>query len=198
MARIRILQAIGGLDFSWAPGELVDVPDDEASVWADGDRAELVDDAEPHQEQAPSVVHRQPKVVGEDGQELEVLAATVDEIAPSADAAEGSTWVQWSVTVRLPLPERHDDGAPPEPGHGGDPFDPIAHPVKDVLAYLQDVGEEEAMRVLQLESEGEDRRGIAREREAIVARARANDQARAEKTAEASRGGGRGDGIETR
>ncbi|MFJ8555307.1 hypothetical protein [Streptomyces sp. NPDC093676] len=44
MPRIRILQAVGGLDFSWAPGEEVDVDADTAKAWADGERAELVDD----------------------------------------------------------------------------------------------------------------------------------------------------------
>ncbi len=39
MARIRILQSVAGGDFSWAPGELVELPDDEAAKWADGERA---------------------------------------------------------------------------------------------------------------------------------------------------------------
>lgn len=42
MPRIRILQAIAGPDFSWAPGDEVDLPGVEASGWADGIRAELV------------------------------------------------------------------------------------------------------------------------------------------------------------
>lgn len=42
MAKIRILQAVAGLDFSWTPGEEVELPDDEAAKWADGERAELV------------------------------------------------------------------------------------------------------------------------------------------------------------
>lgn len=194
MARIRILQAISGLDFSWAPGELVDVPDDEAAVWADGDRAELVDDAEPRQEQAPSVVHQQPKVVGEDGQELEVLAATVEETTPPAGAEDGGQWVQWSVTVRLPSPTPAE-----EPATHNDLYDPSKHPVKDVLAYLDGVGEEEALRVLQQEENAEEpRKGIVGQRGSILERAQANDQTRIERTAETSRGGGRGNSIETR
>ncbi|MEV8354626.1 hypothetical protein ACFVTT_38650 [Streptomyces niveus] len=44
MPRIRILQSIAGADFSWAPGEVVDVSASAAEAWADGERAELVDD----------------------------------------------------------------------------------------------------------------------------------------------------------
>lgn len=43
MARIRVLQAVGGLDFSWAPGDVVEVDEAAAAVWADGVRADLVD-----------------------------------------------------------------------------------------------------------------------------------------------------------
>ncbi|MFZ3558161.1 hypothetical protein [Streptomyces sp. BH055] len=43
MARIRILQSIAGLDFSWAPGDVVEIDDAAAEAWGDGERAELVD-----------------------------------------------------------------------------------------------------------------------------------------------------------
>ncbi|MEU3426597.1 hypothetical protein [Streptomyces gardneri] len=46
MARIRILQAVGGVDFSWAPGDEVDLDDEVAAAWADGVRAEAVEDTE--------------------------------------------------------------------------------------------------------------------------------------------------------
>lgn len=42
MARIRVLQSIAGMDFSWVPGQEVDLPGEEAAKWADGVRAELV------------------------------------------------------------------------------------------------------------------------------------------------------------
>lgn len=44
MPRIRILQSVSGADFSWAPGEEVDVDAATAQAWADGERAELVQD----------------------------------------------------------------------------------------------------------------------------------------------------------
>lgn len=42
MARVRFLQAVGGTDYSYTPGEVVDLPGEEAEAWADGVRAELV------------------------------------------------------------------------------------------------------------------------------------------------------------
>lgn len=47
MPSIRVLQSIGGLDFSWSPGDIVEVDEAAAKVWADGVRAELVDDGKP-------------------------------------------------------------------------------------------------------------------------------------------------------
>jgi hypothetical protein len=44
MPRIRILQSIAGSDFSWAPGDVVEVDGAAAAAWADGERAELVDE----------------------------------------------------------------------------------------------------------------------------------------------------------
>ncbi|MGW1039331.1 hypothetical protein [Streptomyces sp. NPDC002547] len=190
MATIRILQGISGADFSWAPGDLVDLDEDQAAVWADGERAELVDDVEPRHEQTPSAVYQEPKVVGEDGQELEVLAATVEEIDPPDGAGDGPRQVRWSVTVRLPAPAAADVV---------DLFDPAEHSAKEVLAYLEGVGDVEAQRVLQAEeNSATPRKGVLGQRDAILARARAHDQAAAEHAVEASRGGGRGDGIETR
>ena len=42
MATIRLLQSVSGMDFTWSPGDLGDLPEDQARVWADGVRAELV------------------------------------------------------------------------------------------------------------------------------------------------------------
>ncbi|WP_420034700.1 hypothetical protein ACN2WE_21470 [Streptomyces sp. cg28] len=42
MARIRVLRSIAGADFVWEPGQVVDLPGDQAAAWADGVRAELV------------------------------------------------------------------------------------------------------------------------------------------------------------
>lgn len=47
MARIRVLQAVAGPEFSWTAGEEVDLPGEEAAKWADGVRAELVREASP-------------------------------------------------------------------------------------------------------------------------------------------------------
>lgn len=42
MAKIRVLQSIAGDDFSWQPGQIVDLPADLAELWVDGVRAESV------------------------------------------------------------------------------------------------------------------------------------------------------------
>lgn len=42
MARIRMLTSVAGAGWSWHAGEEIDLPGDQAAVWADGVRAELV------------------------------------------------------------------------------------------------------------------------------------------------------------
>jgi hypothetical protein len=55
MARIRVLQSIAGADFAWEPGQVVDLPGDQAAGWADGVRAELVRGAAPETPEAPAL-----------------------------------------------------------------------------------------------------------------------------------------------
>ncbi|MFE4647747.1 hypothetical protein [Streptomyces sp. NPDC056707] len=157
MPRIRILEAVAGLNFSWQPGDVVDLVEEEASKWADGHRAVWADEAPPLPPEPPR--------------------------DPSSDPAADD-----------------DSDLPPS-----DAYDPTEHSNREVLAYLADVGEEEAVRVLDAEAAGQGRAGIAKERDAVLAQARANDEARtaadqadAELAAEASRGGDLRDGIETR
>ncbi len=45
MPRVRFLTSVAGATFSARPGEVLDLPADEARVWADGQRAELVREA---------------------------------------------------------------------------------------------------------------------------------------------------------
>jgi hypothetical protein len=52
---------------------------------------------------------------------------------------------------------------------GGKPFDPAEHNAADVLAYLKDVDEAEATRVLDAEAAGKERKGITDQREQILA-----------------------------
>ncbi|MET7914459.1 hypothetical protein ABZU45_00710 [Streptomyces avermitilis] len=42
MARIRMLTSVSGDGFVWETGQEIDLPGSEATVWADGVRAELV------------------------------------------------------------------------------------------------------------------------------------------------------------
>jgi hypothetical protein len=54
MARVRFLQAVGGVDFAYVAGQEVDMPGEEASNWCLGDRAEMVrGDAPETPERAP-------------------------------------------------------------------------------------------------------------------------------------------------
>lgn len=43
MPDVRILQGVAGLDFSWSPGEVIGMSEEDAAKWADGVRAELAD-----------------------------------------------------------------------------------------------------------------------------------------------------------
>ncbi|MFE9296592.1 hypothetical protein [Streptomyces niveus] len=151
--RIKILTGISGRDFSWRPGELVDLDETEAAKWADGVRAEYADSTPP----APA-------------------------LPPGAGVQE-----------------------PDAGGDPGEPFDPIEHTVPEVLAYLDTVGESEALRVYELEQAGENRAGLGKQKDRVIERARARDAEQAAATgpaevaADTSRGGGRGDGApETR
>ncbi|MEV4863266.1 hypothetical protein [Streptomyces ossamyceticus] len=221
MPRICVLEAIAGSDFSWAPGDIVGLSEEEAARWADGHRAVLLDEGdcpEPDAQGVLSMAHQQPLVVGEDGQELEVVAATLEDIDPPAGQEDGPRWVRWSVTVRLPgagrgpdggdqaeaeVQEKQDQDGPDAPASAA--FDPREHTNRQVLAYLDTVGYEEALRVLDLEAtEGENRAGIAKQRDEVLNAARVRDAAAsggpggAEKAADSSRGGGRGQTPETR
>jgi hypothetical protein len=47
MPRVELLVGVSGLDFSWKPGEVVDMSDEQAAAWADGVRGRLVDAGPP-------------------------------------------------------------------------------------------------------------------------------------------------------
>ncbi|MFD3483785.1 hypothetical protein [Streptomyces sp. NPDC058665] len=106
---------------------------------------------------------------------------------------------KWADGVRA---EYADTPPPPPPADDdpADPFDPVLHPSREVFAYLDTVGESEALRVYELEAAGENRAGINKQKERVLERARARDAelaaatGPAEVAAESSRGGGRGDG----
>lgn len=232
MGRIRILEAVAGDDFSWSPGDIVDLPDAVAASWADGHRAERADpDAgDAGSEPAPELA---PLVQTQDGIVLPVIDAVLElvdldsYVLPTQGAATPRRWV---VTVDVPddqaaaLSLDSATGQPADPADNPVPdaeasttepgtpaeevevFDPDAHRTADVLAYLEGVGEREAVRVLDAEVAGQDRRGIANKREELLAKARANDAEQAagqghttpENAADLSRGGGRADLPETR
>lgn len=219
MARIKVLEAIAGSDFSWAPGDVVDVSGEEAASWADGHRAVLADeDGDGAVEVRYASDERAPVVVGEDGQELEVIDARVEGAEPPDGDDDGLSWSRWRVTVRLPVPPAADSGAPPgtqDPAdlESQDPekseelavlFNPDEHSNREVLAYLDTVGQQEALRVLDIEAAGQNRAGIAKNRDAVLEAARTRDaaagggQAGAEKAADFSRGGGGEPAPETR
>ncbi|KND29918.1 hypothetical protein [Streptomyces stelliscabiei] len=215
MAQIKVLEAIAGADFSWAPGDIVVVTDEEAASWADGYRAVLLDSDRQDDggKGVPSMVHQQPLVFGKDGQALNVIDATLEPIAPPAGQEDGPEWVRWSLTVSLPLlssgPDQDDGGQGDDEDEedGVSPaapalFNPLEHSNREVLAYLDTADYEEALRVLDLEAnEGQPpRAGIVKNRDKVLEAARNRDggQAGAEKAAEASRGGGRSEQPETR
>lgn len=52
MIPVRILEGVGGADFSWAPGQIVEMSEEDAAKWADGYRGELVNAEPPAPEKA--------------------------------------------------------------------------------------------------------------------------------------------------
>lgn len=231
MARIRVLEAVAGDDFSWAPGDIVDLPQETAAGWADGHRAVWADGDSPGAGEARPY-ELPPRVTTADGRELDVVQAIVETVHDPTTDPESPDPVRWSVTIALPtaavsepsavmtdsagatVDEGLADAVTSGPGDGDlqqlreDGFDPVVHPIREVLAYLGTVPEQEVLHVLALEEAGENRKGISRERDVLLDAARArdaaaeqsgdSDQLAAEKAADVSRGGGRGDGFETR
>lgn len=212
MPRIKVLEAVAGADFSWAPGDIVDVSEEEAQSWADGHRARLLLDGE-GPDRIQDLVYGEdglstPRVVTEDGVELDVVSAEFEDDAPPAETEGG--WLRLRMKVVVALPAEDVPAPSEEPGPDGDvkeppevqAFNPLEHSNREVLAYLDTVGYEEALRVLDVEAnEGQPpRAGIVKNRDKVLeaARARGDDQAGAEKAAEASRGGGRSEQPETR
>lgn len=47
MPTVRILQSVAGRDFSWTPGQEIEMSAEQAKAWADGVRGELVREAKP-------------------------------------------------------------------------------------------------------------------------------------------------------
>jgi hypothetical protein len=52
MARIRMLTSVAGEGFVWEIGQEIDLPGPQATVWADGVRAELVRSEKPETPEA--------------------------------------------------------------------------------------------------------------------------------------------------
>ncbi|MEV1020703.1 hypothetical protein [Streptomyces sp. NPDC050264] len=87
MPSIRVLQSVGGLEFSWRPGQVVEVDDATAAAWADGVRAELVGAGKAGTGAAPA---SRPQGADE-GAPFDPTAAKVDEVLAylaTADEAE--------------------------------------------------------------------------------------------------------------
>lgn len=201
MPHIKVLEAIAGDDFSWSPGDIVELPQEQAAVWADGHRAEW---AETEGETGP--VEEAPRVVTVDGADLTVVAAVVEDFdAPGTDE-DTPPHVRWLVTVELPdaapASGPAPDGSAVQEPVEAEVFDPAEHKVPEVLAYLATASEEEALRVLDAEAAApKPRAGIVNAREDTLAATReraARDHESSEKAVDTSRGGGRGDVPETR
>jgi hypothetical protein len=90
MTEIRIKTPIAGGDFSWRPGEVVDLPAAEAAKWADGQRAEYVNDAD-----APPAGEDEPA----DDVQAEDTTHEVQEVEPPAGNASRDEWAAYVVDV---------------------------------------------------------------------------------------------------
>lgn len=57
MAKVQILQGVAGEHFTWQPGQVIEMPDDEAAKWADGVRGtDAAEGAVVHQTYDPSAI----------------------------------------------------------------------------------------------------------------------------------------------
>lgn len=66
MPTVRILQSVAGLDFSWVPGDEIEMTDEKAATWNDGVRGELVETARPPAPpETPEVVEAPERAVAE-------------------------------------------------------------------------------------------------------------------------------------
>ncbi|MET8707774.1 hypothetical protein [Streptomyces californicus] len=101
-----------------------------------------------------------------------------------AEAATNEPGERRTLTPPATVPNPDDTPAESRDG-GGDPngggdqdeaFDPASAVTREVLAYLDTVGEGEALRVLDAEAAGENRSGIRKQREQILEAARGRDQ----------------------
>lgn len=45
MTKVRVLVSVAGTGFTWHPGEIVEMPEEQAAKWCDGERAERVEQA---------------------------------------------------------------------------------------------------------------------------------------------------------
>lgn len=73
VAKVQIIQSISGTAFAWQPGQVVDMPDDEAAKWADGERGVLAaDDAVVHQTYDPAAEPVAEVVVVEEPDEVAI------------------------------------------------------------------------------------------------------------------------------
>ncbi|MFB6423686.1 hypothetical protein ACFCXC_18360 [Streptomyces microflavus] len=103
--------------------------------------------------------------------------------AVPAEAATNEPGQRRSLTPPASVPDPDQDpggDADSEAAGGDDPeqtaFDPTSSVTREVLAYLDTVGEAEALRVLDAEAAGEDRAGIRKMREQVLEAARGRDQ----------------------
>ena len=79
MKTIKLKVAVGGEDFTWAPGELVTLPDAVAARWADGVRAEYANSG-----------HGDQRGADDARDEVGVPAGGDEQATPDAPAGEAS------------------------------------------------------------------------------------------------------------
>lgn len=91
MPLMRILESVGGADFSWQVGDIVALPEDEVAKWADGHRAERVESPYPPRAEEP------------EAEELEAKESEVDQPEVTADRSRAGG--------RSPATETRTDGA---------------------------------------------------------------------------------------
>jgi hypothetical protein len=121
--RVELLVGVSGLDFTWKPGEIVDMSGEQAAAWADGVRGRLVEPVppappatepageSPADDEAPAELVPPPKSGAGSGVEAWRAYAEANDVEIPADAKREQIWAALA-DAGIPVDQAAEDGEP--------------------------------------------------------------------------------------